>query len=139
MPAPGVRQRTPAPNAPGRDPIVTRILWLKGMEDRNRNTFRRTIYIHGTPEERRLGEPVSYGCIRMASRDVMAAARSGPLSRPSRPSTTGPAGSVAAKAAALASFALVVSAGHLPRDPFDPAAALAAFEAALRDDAPRAA
>lgn len=58
------------PNAPGRDPIVTRILWLKGMEDRNRNAFRRTIYIHGTPEERRLGYPASYGCIRMSSKDV---------------------------------------------------------------------
>lgn len=58
------------PNAPGRDPIVTRILWLKGLEERNRNTFRRTIYIHGTPEEKRLGRPASYGCIRMSSRDV---------------------------------------------------------------------
>ena len=58
------------PNSPGRDPIVTRILWLKGMEDRNRNAFRRTIYIHGTPEERRLGYPASFGCIRMSSKDV---------------------------------------------------------------------
>lgn len=59
-----------APNAPGRDPVVTRILWLTGTESRNKNTFRRTIYIHGTPEERRLGSPASYGCIRMGSRDV---------------------------------------------------------------------
>lgn len=59
------------PNSPGRDPIVTRILWLKGMESRNRNAFRRTIYIHGTPEEKRLGHPASFGCIRMASRDVI--------------------------------------------------------------------
>lgn len=59
------------PNAPGRDPIVSRILWLDGQESRNRNTFRRYIYIHGTPEERKLGRPVSYGCIRMASRDVI--------------------------------------------------------------------
>jgi len=58
------------PNAPGRDPVVTRILWLAGTESRNRNAFRRTIYIHGTPEERRLGAPASYGCIRMGSRDV---------------------------------------------------------------------
>jgi lipoprotein-anchoring transpeptidase ErfK/SrfK len=58
------------PNAPGRDPIVTRIMWLTGTEDRNQNTFRRTIYIHGTPEEKRLGTPASYGCIRMGSRDV---------------------------------------------------------------------
>jgi lipoprotein-anchoring transpeptidase ErfK/SrfK len=58
------------PNAPGRDPVVTRIMWLTGTEARNQNTFRRTIYIHGTPEERRLGKPASYGCIRMGSRDV---------------------------------------------------------------------
>lgn len=58
------------PNAPGRDPVVTRILWLTGTESRNKNTFHRTIYIHGTPEERRLGAPASYGCIRMASKDV---------------------------------------------------------------------
>lgn len=58
------------PNAPGRDPIVTRILWLKGTESRNRNAFKRTIYIHGTPEENRLGRPASFGCIRMSSRDI---------------------------------------------------------------------
>lgn len=58
------------PNAPGRDPIVSRILWLKGTESRNQNAFKRTIYIHGTAEERRLGSPASFGCIRMGSRDV---------------------------------------------------------------------
>ena len=58
------------PNAPGRDPVVTRIMWLTGTESRNQNTFRRTIYIHGTPEEGRLGSPASFGCIRMGSRDV---------------------------------------------------------------------
>ncbi len=60
-----------APNSPGRDPIVTRIMWLKGLEDRNQNTYRRTIYIHGTPEEKNLGRPASYGCIRMSSRDIV--------------------------------------------------------------------
>jgi lipoprotein-anchoring transpeptidase ErfK/SrfK len=59
------------PNAPGRDPIVSRILWLKGNEINNRNAFGRYIYIHGTPEERRLGEPASYGCIRMGMKDVV--------------------------------------------------------------------
>jgi lipoprotein-anchoring transpeptidase ErfK/SrfK len=57
-------------NAPGRDPIVTRILWLKGLEPQNRNTYSRYIYIHGTPEEFRLGTPASYGCVRMRSVDV---------------------------------------------------------------------
>jgi lipoprotein-anchoring transpeptidase ErfK/SrfK len=59
-------------DAPGRDPIVTRILWLDGKESHNRNSFGRFIYIHGTPEERNIGMPVSYGCIRMRSRDVIA-------------------------------------------------------------------
>lgn len=58
-------------DAPGRDPIVTRILWLRGREARNANAFGRHIYIHGTPEERNIGLPVSYGCIRMRSTDVI--------------------------------------------------------------------
>jgi hypothetical protein len=58
------------PDAPGRDPIVTRIIWLKGLEHQNRNAFDRFIYIHGTPEERNLGHPASFGCIRMRSSDV---------------------------------------------------------------------
>jgi len=59
------------PNAPGRDPIVSRIIWLTGKERNNRNAFGRFIYIHGTPEERTIGHPRSYGCIRMKSRDVI--------------------------------------------------------------------
>ncbi|MDI1314450.1 L,D-transpeptidase family protein [Prosthecobacter sp.] len=59
------------PNAPGRDPIVSRILWLRGMETSNRNAFNRFIYIHGTPEENRLGKPASYGCVRMGMKDVV--------------------------------------------------------------------
>jgi hypothetical protein len=58
------------PNAKGRDPIVTRILWLRGLEKRNADAFARNIYIHGTPVERLIGRPASYGCIRMRSRDV---------------------------------------------------------------------
>jgi hypothetical protein len=59
-------------DAPGRDPIVTRILWLKGLESQNRHAYGRAIYIHGTAEERKIGRPASYGCIRMRSRDVVA-------------------------------------------------------------------
>ena len=58
-------------DAPGRDPIVTRILWLHGLEDRNRNAYGRFIYIHGTPEERTIGQVASFGCIRMRSRDII--------------------------------------------------------------------
>jgi lipoprotein-anchoring transpeptidase ErfK/SrfK len=59
------------PNSPGRDPIVTRILHLRGLEAGNVCAFNRGIYIHGTPEERKIGRPASYGCIRMRSRDVV--------------------------------------------------------------------
>jgi len=59
------------PDAPGRDPIVSRILWLKGLEPATRNAFSRYIYIHGTAEERLIGTPASYGCIRMRSADVI--------------------------------------------------------------------
>ncbi|CAN5600866.1 hypothetical protein BH20VER3_BH20VER3_16030 [soil metagenome] len=59
------------PDAPGRDIIVSRILWLKGDEAQNAHAYGRYIYIHGTPEERNIGLPVSYGCIRMRSADVI--------------------------------------------------------------------
>lgn len=58
-------------NSPGRDPIVTRILWLRGLEPQNANAFGRDIYIHGTPEEWKIGSPASYGCIRMRSSDII--------------------------------------------------------------------
>ncbi len=59
------------PDAPGRDIIVTRILWLRGQESQNARSYARYIYIHGTPEERNIGLPTSYGCVRMRSRDVI--------------------------------------------------------------------
>ncbi len=60
-----------AANSPGRDPIVTRVIQLSGLEGSNRNSHSRRIYIHGTPEERNIGKPASYGCIRMRSEDVI--------------------------------------------------------------------
>jgi lipoprotein-anchoring transpeptidase ErfK/SrfK len=59
------------PNSPGRDPIVTRILHLRGLQAGNARAYNRGIYIHGTPEERKIGHPASFGCIRMRSRDVV--------------------------------------------------------------------
>jgi lipoprotein-anchoring transpeptidase ErfK/SrfK len=60
---------------PGRDWILTRILWLSGCEPgKNRlgdvDTMRRYIYIHGTPDSAELGKPGSIGCVRMRNRDV---------------------------------------------------------------------
>jgi len=61
---------------PGRDWILSRILWLSGVErGRNRlgcvDTFRRYIYLHGTPDTDRLGTPASHGCVRMRNEDVI--------------------------------------------------------------------
>jgi len=61
---------------PGRDWIVTRILWLSGCEPgRNRlgdvDTMRRYIYIHGSPDSIEMGKPGSIGCIRMRNADVV--------------------------------------------------------------------
>lgn len=58
-------------NAPGRDPIVSRIIWLRGLDYSTRNAYHRCIYIHGTPEEESLGKKASYGCIRMRSSDII--------------------------------------------------------------------
>jgi lipoprotein-anchoring transpeptidase ErfK/SrfK len=60
-----------AVDAPGRDPIVSRVIWLRGMEAQNQKARDRCIYIHGTPEERQIGKPASFGCIRMRSRDII--------------------------------------------------------------------
>jgi len=62
---------------PERDWILTRILWLSGLEPgKNRlgevDTMRRYIYIHGCPDEDKLGEPGSHGCIKMRNDDVIA-------------------------------------------------------------------
>jgi hypothetical protein len=61
---------------PGRDWILTRILWLEGLEPgRNKggsvDSRARYIYIHGTNEEHKLGKPASHGCIRMRNTDVV--------------------------------------------------------------------
>ncbi|MGH8492294.1 MAG: L,D-transpeptidase family protein [Moraxellaceae bacterium] len=61
---------------PGRDWILSRILWLSGAEPgRNRlgrcDSMRRYIYIHGTPDTEPMGEPLSHGCIRMRNTDVL--------------------------------------------------------------------
>jgi hypothetical protein len=66
-------------NAPGRDPIVTRILRLRGLEPGNARAYGRCIYIHGTPVERLIGRPVSYGCIRMRSKDIVRVFESVPV------------------------------------------------------------
>jgi lipoprotein-anchoring transpeptidase ErfK/SrfK len=70
------------PNTPGRDPVMTRIIWLRGLEASNSHAFHRCIYIHGTNEEKLLGRPASFGCIRMRSADVAALYSQLPLGAP---------------------------------------------------------
>ncbi|MGH7198186.1 MAG: L,D-transpeptidase family protein [Candidatus Omnitrophota bacterium] len=58
------------------DRITSRILWLEGLEPgvnkgRRVDSFRRQIYIHGTPDEGLIGKPASHGCIRMRNADVV--------------------------------------------------------------------
>jgi lipoprotein-anchoring transpeptidase ErfK/SrfK len=65
-----------ARSEPERDWVLSRILWLRGLEPgRNRrgavDSMRRYIYIHGTPDEAALGTPASHGCIRMSSSGVI--------------------------------------------------------------------
>ena len=61
---------------PGRDWILTRILWLSGLEPgknrlRDVDTMRRYIYIHGCPDSAEMGKPGSIGCIRMRNGDIV--------------------------------------------------------------------
>ena len=65
-----------AGRSPGRDWILTRILWLSGCEPGfNRlgkvDTMRRAIYIHGSPDTAEMGKPGSHGCIRMRNQDIV--------------------------------------------------------------------
>jgi hypothetical protein len=53
------------------DLILSRILWLDGIEDMNANTKDRYIYLHGTNQEHLLGQPVSHGCIRFSNKDII--------------------------------------------------------------------
>lgn len=61
---------------PKRDWILSRIIWLCGRETgKNRgsnvDTFRRFIYIHGTPDTEPMGQALSHGCVRMRNSDVI--------------------------------------------------------------------
>jgi len=61
---------------PGRDWILTRILWLSGCEPGNNrlgcvDTMRRYVYIHGSPDTAQMGVPGSHGCVRMRNADII--------------------------------------------------------------------
>src|SRR5205807_9730558 len=69
------RSRVPVnPNEPlpsTEDLIMSRILWLDGLDEHNANTRDRFIYIHGTRHEDKIGEAASHGCVRMRNEDVI--------------------------------------------------------------------
>ena len=76
MPAGTVfRSRVPLkpgdPFPPTEDLVMSRILWLDGLDEHNANTRERFIYIHGTKHEDKIGNPASCGCIRMRNADVV--------------------------------------------------------------------
>jgi lipoprotein-anchoring transpeptidase ErfK/SrfK len=53
------------------DLVLTRILWLHGLEPLNANTWQRYIYIHGTNDEASIGRPASHGCVRLRNADMV--------------------------------------------------------------------
>jgi len=53
------------------DLVMTRILWLDGLQRRNANTHDRYVYIHGTNHEERIGTAASHGCVRMKNADLL--------------------------------------------------------------------
>jgi lipoprotein-anchoring transpeptidase ErfK/SrfK len=59
------------PLPPTEDLVMSRILWLDGLDEHNANTRQRFIYIHGTKHEEKIGSPASCGCIRMRNADVV--------------------------------------------------------------------
>ena len=59
------------PPPPTEDLVMSRILWLDGLDDHNANTRDRFIYIHGTKHEDKVGTPDSHGCVRMRNADVI--------------------------------------------------------------------
>jgi lipoprotein-anchoring transpeptidase ErfK/SrfK len=59
------------PLPPTEDLVMSRILWLDGLDQHNANTRERFIYIHGTKHEGKIGSPASCGCIRMRNADVV--------------------------------------------------------------------
>jgi L,D-transpeptidase YbiS len=59
------------PLPPTEDLVMSRILWLDGLDEHNVNTRDRFIYIHGTKHEDKIGNPASHGCVRMRNADVI--------------------------------------------------------------------
>ena len=66
------------------DLVLTRILWLEGLEEHNANTRDRFIYLHGTNQEKAIGTPASHGCVRLANADMIRLYEMVPVGTPLR-------------------------------------------------------
>lgn len=59
------------PDSAGEDLVLTRILWLEGLDPENANTKERFIYFHGTNHEELIGRPASHGCVRLRNDEMI--------------------------------------------------------------------
>lgn len=59
------------PNTPPCGGVLTRIMWLDGLEEKNATTLRRYIYIHATSHEEKIGTPYSEGCVMLTNKDMV--------------------------------------------------------------------
>ncbi len=66
------------------DAILTRILWLHGLDEQNANTYQRYIYFHGTHAEDLIGQTASHGCIRLNNKDMLTLFELTPIFTPVR-------------------------------------------------------
>lgn len=66
----GFKGGVPTKNANGKDPIISRVLFINGLEPHNANSMSRYIRIHGTPYVEQIGKPVSLGCVRFTPWDI---------------------------------------------------------------------
>jgi hypothetical protein len=66
----GFKGGVPTPNIRGQDPIISRVLFIDGLEPQNRNSINRLIRLHGSPYVQEIGKPVSMGCVRFTPWDI---------------------------------------------------------------------
>lgn len=62
---------THVPKSLQEDLITTRVMQLQGLEEQNKHSYSRGIWIHGTPYEGDIGTPCSHGCVRMRNKDIV--------------------------------------------------------------------
>lgn len=66
----GIKGDSVVPNTKGKDPIISRSIWITGLDSDNKNSLKRYIRLHGTPFVEKIGTPVSLGCVRFLPQDI---------------------------------------------------------------------